>query len=452
MPQSHQPEPVSDAEAAALFADLTRFGLVALAVSGGPDSLALLHLFARWRSRLPMPVAALVLSVDHGLRPESAAEAGVVAREAAHLGLPHETLVWEGPKPATGVPNAARVARYQLMGDRLASETLAPVVLLTAHTQDDQAETLLMRLARGSGADGLAGMVRERALSRDRAITLVRPLIGVPKARLTATLSSLGRTWIVDPTNTDATYERPRLRQSQAWRDEAGLTNAALALCAHRLARANVALEWATGRLETDAVTQIEGICAVVHRPAFDAAPGEIKIRLLARLLTAYGGDHPAAQLSEVERLAERLGRTGATAMTLGGCLVTPKSATLSIQREVGRGLPVLDLAPGQSAIWDARFRVSLDVRATGPCHVRALTSTEGHVLALSPVCSRGVREVLTVPAFWHDGALVAVPQAQILHGDALLERQLHSLASPDVLAAFEPACSAVPIHVKPVP
>jgi len=451
MPQSHQLEPVSDAEAAALFADLTRFGLVALAVSGGPDSLALLHLFARWRAQLAEPPATLVLSVDHGLRPASAGEADFVAREAAGLGLLHDTLVWGGPKPATGLPNAAREARYRLMTERLARETRAPIALLTAHTQDDQAETLLMRLARGSGVEGLAGMSRERSLSKDYGITLVRPLLAVPKARLEATLDALGGTWIVDPTNSDPAYERPRLRQSQVLRDEAGLTNAALALSATRLVRANVALEVTTCALEACAVVHVPGILAAIYRAAFDVAPSEIQIRLLARLLAAYGGEHPVAQLSEIERLAARLAAPDAAAMTLGGCLITPKADSILIHREAGRGLPVLDLAPGQSAVWDARFMVSLDASAPGPCSVRALSAAEWNVLAVKSACISRAREALTVPSFWHAGGLVAVPQLRALRGEPTLERQLHWLASADVLAVFEPACVARPAAIKTV-
>ncbi len=134
MPHSPQPSPLTGADTASLFADLARFPLIALAISGGPDSLALLHLYARWRNTLPNPPATLVLTVDHALRPQSASEAQFVASQSASLCLRHETLVWSGPKPAHGLSAAARDARYQLLTGRLAREPLSPRALLTART------------------------------------------------------------------------------------------------------------------------------------------------------------------------------------------------------------------------------------------------------------------------------------------------------------------------------
>ena len=336
--------PISGLELPALFAPLARFPIIALAVSGGPDSLALLHLFAHWRTLSAPAQPGLVLTVDHGLRPQSATEATFVAREARALGLPHETLLWNGPKPATGLSNAAREARYRLLCERLAREPESPRALITAHTQDDQGETVLMRLARGSGVDGLAGIRPERLLLPEHAITLLRPLLTIPKSRLEATLSALGKTWITDPTNADPRFERPRLRQSAALRESAGLTNAAIALSAQRLARANDALIAATDALERAAVRHDPGISATIERAAWMAAALELRIRLLDRLLRACGGSHPPPQLSEVERLAGRL-LTATTPTTLGGCLILPDNDTITLTREPGR--------PGRQATRD---------------------------------------------------------------------------------------------------
>ena len=328
--------PITGPELPALFAPLARFPIIALAVSGGPDSLALLHLFARWRTLSSPAQPALVLTVDHGLRTQSAPEAAFVANEARALGLPHETLLWEDPKPQTGLSNAAREARYRLLCERLARETASPRALITAHTQDDQAETLLMRLARGSGVDGLAGIRAERLLSSQHAITLLRPLLAVPKSRLEATLSALGKTWITDPTNADPRFERPRLRQSAALRESSGLTNSAIALSAQRLARANDALIAATDALERAAVCHEPGGSATIERAAWMAAALELRIRLLDRLLRHCGSCRPPPQLSEVERLAGRL-LTATTPTTLGGCLILPDKDIITLNREPGR-------------------------------------------------------------------------------------------------------------------
>ncbi len=175
--------PIDDREAGALLAPLAEWPRLALAISGGGDSLALMHLAARWAKRLLIPPALHVLTVDHGLHPESAAVAASVYEKAAALGLPCTVLRWEGEKPATGIEEAARQARYALMADWCRAHEAA---LVTAHTLDDQAETLLMRLARGSGLDGLAAMRPRGHVPGAPDVPLLRPLLSVSRARLRA--------------------------------------------------------------------------------------------------------------------------------------------------------------------------------------------------------------------------------------------------------------------------
>jgi len=150
--------PVSDAEAAALFADLAEASGLILAISGGPDSTALMFLMAHWRERLAAGPKLMAVTVDHGLRPQSRREAAAVKRLAAKLGLPHRTMRWSGEKPRTGVQAAARAARYRLLARAAGDAGVRHIV--TAHTLDDQAETVLFRLACGSGIAGLAGMAQ----------------------------------------------------------------------------------------------------------------------------------------------------------------------------------------------------------------------------------------------------------------------------------------------------
>ncbi|MEJ1938863.1 tRNA lysidine(34) synthetase TilS, partial [Nostoc sp. NIES-2111] len=153
-----------------------------LAVSGGPDSMALLALCAAWANERPdgQPRPPLfAATVDHWLRPEARDEAAMVAREASRLSVPHSVLDWAGPKPRTGLQEAARQARYALLAEE--ARRVGATDVVTAHHADDQAETILMRLVRGSGLDGLAGMAAERPLD---GVRLVRPLLGIPKSRL----------------------------------------------------------------------------------------------------------------------------------------------------------------------------------------------------------------------------------------------------------------------------
>src|SRR3954466_2707365 len=177
---------ISVSEAAALFADHSDEPALILAISGGPASTALMWLAARWRARRKRGPKLIAVTIDHGLRPESAREALTVKRLARKLGIAHRTMAWTGTKPATGIQEAARNARYRLLAD--AARKSGARHILTAHTLDDQAETVLFRLARGSGVSGLKGMSGLRRFDAQRpALSLVRPLLSIPKSRLLAT-------------------------------------------------------------------------------------------------------------------------------------------------------------------------------------------------------------------------------------------------------------------------
>src|SRR6476659_5583264 len=190
--------PISAQDAKRLFAPWKGAPALVLAVSGGPDSLALMWLAARWRRALPRGPRLIAVTVDHGLRPEAAREARDVKRLAASLDLPHRTLRWTGAKPKTGLPAAAREARYRLLAQ--AASRSGATHILTAHTRDDQAETLLMRMLRGSGIAGLAAMARE---TEREGVWLARPLLEISKSQLIATLIKAKIAFADDPTNRD---------------------------------------------------------------------------------------------------------------------------------------------------------------------------------------------------------------------------------------------------------
>src|SRR6266478_336639 len=230
--------PISAQHAKGLFADWKGVPAIILAVSGGPDSIALMWLAARWRRALARGPRLIAATVDHGLRPEAAREAREVKRLARELDLPHRTVRWTGAKPKTGVPAAARAARYRLLAQ--AAKASGATHILTAHTRDDQAETLLMRMLRGSGIAGLAAMARQ---SEREGVWLARPLLDVPKSQLVATLNKAKIAFADDPTNRDTSYTRPRLRALMPVLAEEGGDVRNLARLAARLARANAALE-----------------------------------------------------------------------------------------------------------------------------------------------------------------------------------------------------------------
>src|SRR5258707_5266376 len=230
--------PISVQQAKALFAHWKAAPAIVLAISGGPASVALMWLAARWRRALTRGPRLIAVTVDHGLRAEAAREARDVKRLAKALDLPHRTLRWTGTKPKTGLPAAARAARYGLLAK--AARAGGATHILTAHTRDDQAETLLMRMLRGSGIAGLAAMARE---SERDGVRLARPLLGISKSQLVATLNRAKITFADDPTNRYAAYTRPRLRALMPLLAAEGGDTHNLARLASRLGRGNAAVE-----------------------------------------------------------------------------------------------------------------------------------------------------------------------------------------------------------------
>ena len=316
--------PISAQHAKRLFADWKGVPAIVLAVSGGPDSIALMWLAARWRRALTRGPRLIAVTVDHGLRAEAAREARDVKRLARTLDLPHRTMRWTGAKPKTGLPAAARNARYRLLAQ--AARASGATHILTAHTRDDQAETLLMRLVRGSGIAGLAAMAR--VTERD-GVLLARPFLNVSKSQLVATLKRAKLGFADDPTNRDPHFTRPRIRAVMPVLAAEGGDARNLARLASRLARANAAVEiLADGAdrylaLRDLALGDREASPPGIEAKIFDAKtfdtktfdakifatlPEEIRLRLLLRAIDRFGHEGPA-ELGKVETLLSALDR-----------------------------------------------------------------------------------------------------------------------------------------------
>lgn len=300
--------PISARRANGLFADWKGASALVLAVSGGPDSVALMWLMARWRRALSRGPRLLAVTVDHGLRAESAREARDVKRLANALGVPHRTVRWTGVKPKSGVPAAARAARYRLLA-AIARQSGASHVL-TAHTRDDQAETLLMRLVRGSGITGLAAMARE---TEREGVLIARPFLDISKSQLIATLEKAKVGFADDPTNRDTSFTRPRIRAMIHGLAAEGGDARNLARLASRLARANAAIEILAdgaarylalkGRQTMSSLPSDAGLRNVTFdAAAFAVLPEEIRLRLLLRAIDRFGHEGPA-ELGKVEAL-----------------------------------------------------------------------------------------------------------------------------------------------------
>lgn len=366
-----------------------------VAVSGGGDSLALLSLAKDWRAHGGPSVH--VVTVNHGLRSEAATEAAGVARICGDLGLPHETVCWTGWGGQGNLSDQARRARYRLLADWARRLDLGDVLL--GHTLDDQAETFLMRLARGAGLDGLAAM-RTRWLQDG--IRFHRPLLGQTRAGLRSVLVARGLDWIEDPSNDDPAYARVKARQAMAALDPLGLTSGRLAEVAQHLADVRRTL-YAYALGATHDHVRVEAGDLLLARDGLASLPDEVARRLLQAILAWISGPGYGPRGQAVTQMLEAA-RAGET-MTLQGCLMLPEANALRFTREyravAGLRVPV-------DVLWDGRWM------ASGP-------PTEGAEIA--PIGAAGLRacpdwregglpyaSALACPGVWHGDALISAP------------------------------------------
>ena len=338
---------------------------IAVAVSGGPDSLALCLLAGRWAEARGGTVAAL--TVDHGLRPESGVEAAQVRRWLAARTIAHRTLRWRAA-PRTGATQAeARAARLALLTGWC--RRAGVLHLLLGHQREDQAETALQRLVHGSGIDGLAAMapVRLALEPAGGGVRLLRPLLSVSAEALAATLAHLNQPWIDDPTNRDTGHARPRLAAALTQLEREGLGVTRLARVAAGAADDRAALDGLCTDLLAGSAHPSPAGFVTLDLAALHRAPPALALRALGRAVTAVSGaPHPPRQ-ERLARLAQRLLGENARASTLGGCRVVPqRGGRVLVCREPAAASQTLSLEPGESALWDRRFVVAL-ARSAGP-------------------------------------------------------------------------------------
>jgi tRNA(Ile)-lysidine synthase len=411
-------EPLGVREFAALVAPLGPFErspTIAVAVSGGADSMALCLLAAGWARR--RRGRAVALTVDHGLRSGSAGEARQVGAWLGARGIEHHILRWRGEKPTRGVQAPARAARYRLLAAWCRRRRVLHLFL--AHQLEDQAETLIGRLGRGSGVDGLAAMA---PLSESHGLRLVRPLLGVSKARLGATLERRRQPWIEDPANRDPVHLRVRIRRALEVLEPQGLSPERLAATARRLGRARAALETeATALLAAAATLHPAGFCLLEPEP-LAAAPAEVGLRALVRVLMCVGGAAYPPRLEGLERLFEALTAAGpGVARTLAGCRIVTAGPRLLICREAAAAREIVDLCSGQERLWDRRFAVRvapaaaaerrLRVRRLGRAGWAEVVARRGD-LRRSPI--PGIARP-SLPSLWDVDGVVSVPHLQFI-------------------------------------
>lgn len=357
MAASDRVRPVCETQADALLALLIPFRRLALAVSGGPDSTALLLLVAAWRARRTDAPEIHVLTVDHGLRPEAAEEARAVAALSERLGFPCRILTSTAPKPAANRQAAARDLRQGLL--LAACAELGADALVLAHHLDDQAETFLLRLARGSGVYGLAAMPARGFWQEDAGtcVAVLRPLLAVSKANLIATCEAAGETFAEDPSNEDPAYARTRLRSLMPALAREGLDAETLAATAARLASAAAVVDAQVDAVLASAAVFHPAGPARVSVAALARLPRETLLRLLARLLADVGGEAYPPRLVRLEGLVERLAESDRVQATLSGVVARRRDGEIVFWREPGRtGLAPADLNGPGRVVFDRRF------------------------------------------------------------------------------------------------
>jgi tRNA(Ile)-lysidine synthase len=389
-----------------LFAALQGERHIAVAVSGGSDSMALLRLADQWSSK---SVKISVLTVDHGLRQEAAAEAAKVAEWCKLLDLEHHTLQWEGTKPKTGLQAKARAARYDLLSAWCKANDVR--YLLTGHTMDDQAETVLMRQQRTDTAESLAGIWETMVWD---GVKVFRPLLGQSRADLRAYLTSLGQPWIEDPSNLDRRFERVRARQTLADEGSPDLQRIELADIAERAGRTARAMAMATEQWLNGQLTSYpEGFGAIPRAGFYELDPA-LQRRVLQQLLLIYGAGNPA-EPGELDYLAKWIMGHGISRRTLGGAMFACRQSSVLIGREWARISPDPVVVPDVGEIlWDGRFLIQ------APPQAQVVPVGRLH----------GVARREEIPAFVQQ----SLPAVLMGDGGVVIP---HLAASPDVSAKF---------------
>lgn len=405
-------------------------GPLVVGFSGGGDSTALLLLTRAWAAPRGVPVMAV--TVDHGLRPESADEAARAGDFCGGLKIPHTVLRWTGWDGTGNPQDAARRARRRLIGGFARARGAGAVLL--GHTMEDQAETFLMRLARGSGVDGLSAMDEEIAWD---GLAVLRPLLGSRREALRAFLRDAGAGWIEDPSNRDRRYARVRVREALGALETLGLGVERLAETAGAMRRARAALERATADLARTALIVGSAGDAALDLTAIGEAPREIRLRLFAATLGWVSGAPYRPRLGSLEQALEGLGidrpergRAGnAPAATLHGCLIRRRGATLTVRREPARVAPPVPLAERR---WDGRWEwagesgETAGIKASEKAGEKA-GAEAGHMdLRIGALGDAGLAEcgdwrarglrreaLLSTPALWRGTRLVAAPLAR---------------------------------------
>jgi tRNA(Ile)-lysidine synthase len=390
---------------------------VAVAVSGGGDSMALAVLLQEWAKANNCKLTAF--TVDHGLRAGSGDEALAVQKTLSARGIPHEILKWEGDKPRTHIQEDARAARYRLLCEACRRSNIP--VLAVAHNLEDQVETFWMRLAHGSGLDGLAAMAQSRA---EDGITIIRPLLDVPREELRSYCKGQRVEWIEDPSNANEKFLRVKLRRFEALLGEEGLTPQRLTQVLQKLGDARDALQSvAATYFKTLATVHPEGYVSL-KTAEWKNLPVDLQRRLLSLCFAPLSRGGYAAGFDAVEDLRLALLESEFTGRTLVSCEIFVSKNETVFCREyaaVEGRRPLAD-----NLIWDGRFRVSgypPDSAMIGAVGEEGLAQLRKSLPADNPLLKRleglPFKIKRTLPALWKGNNILALPSLSWISADA---------------------------------
>lgn len=369
---------------------------LAVGVSGGGDSVALLAALVRYCE--DKGIELHVITVDHALRSEAKDEIAFVTDLCANWGLPHHVEYWSGWDGEGNLQAAAREARYEIMADWAYANRVSHIFL--GHTADDQAETFLMRLARGAGVDGLSAMQPRRVY---HSVTWIRPFLGIERSALRHFLRAARIGWCEDPSNRSRSFERVRVRDALTVLGTLGVTVDTLVDVAQHMSKAREALDWQTFLAAQDMAQVVHGVISI-DLAKFRLLPEEIARRLMVHTLS-WTSQQPYPPRKDPVARAIAAVRTGETT-TLNGCQVSVERGTIWVYRELNA---VKDTVCEVGDMWDDRWLVTgpeddpdLEVRVLG---YDALSGIDGWREIGLPRAA-----LAASPAVWYEDDLIAAP------------------------------------------
>jgi len=366
--QNKKSFPITDNQISNIFSPLIKKKKIALAVSGGRDSNALMLLISKWVSIKVLNIEVHVLTINHKLRKESDKECLQVSKIAKSYGFKHKIIPWIHKEIKTSIQELAREARYELMCDYLKKYEID--VLLTGHTLDDQVETFIMRLSKGSGLDGLRSIQKERNIGN---ITLHRPFLGITRSITTKILEYSNKEWIDDPYNDDLRFERIKIRKNLHYLENLNISHESIYKSINRLTRSQEAIKDTVDTLFSDLVEINNLGYLTIKRPQIDNIHEDLIIRILQRCLRIVSGGKRVS-LSSLEMAYNDIVRIKKS-KTINGCIIKVLSDKYVVAREV-RDFKSMHLKSGDEITWDNRFNILLKSSANDALTIKNLGSS----------------------------------------------------------------------------